>query len=266
MHNFVVVVFRDEGKANEGVRALQDLHREGSVTVYATAALQREANGELSVKRHSHSGPLGFGAGALAGGLIGVAGGPAGPAAGAAAGAVVGSLLDGLRAGLGDELLDRVQRDLTPGASALVAEVSEESPQPIDARMGALGGQVTRRARQPFAAGLVEEDTSAFRADLAELSAKHAAGKAELMQSKLDVDLENARDKLQRAAETLHERVDRVREELGAKLEVLRDQAARADPAVREQIQRRIGELTRDLAQREEALKRAYELTEAALH
>ena len=266
MHNFVVVIFRDESEANEGARVLQALHRDGTVTVYATALLQREPNGELTIKRHSDPGPRGFGVGALAGGLLGLAGGPAASVAGVAVGGMAGTYGDLLHYGVADEVIDAVQRDLLPGTYALVGEVSEDSVEPIDRWMAALGGKVTRQARKDLVAGKVDEDTAAIRSELREVAAEHAGVKAEALQSKIELDMDSARDKLQRTAAKLHTQIDHVRQEIDAKLAVLGDQAARANPEVRDQIQRRIIELRRDLEQREETLKRAYELTEAALH
>lgn len=266
MNNIVVVVFPDEARAHEGLRALQELHREGNVAVYATAVLQRELDGELSVKRPSNQGPLGLGVGAVAGGLIGIIGGPVGPTAGVAAGALAGSLGDALHMSLGDELIEAVQRDLTPGTSAVIGEISEESIETIDKRMKALGGKVTRERRKDFVAGFVDEDTAPIRAELAEISAEHAGRKAEVMETDLDFDVENAKERLQRTAEKARERVDRIKQEMQAKLDVLRDQAARARPDVRDRIQRRIAEVRKDLEQREEKLQRAYELTQRALH
>jgi uncharacterized membrane protein len=266
MNNIVVVVFPDEERAHEGVRALQELHREGNVAVYATAVLQREPNGELLVKRHSNPGPLGLGVGAVAGGLIGILGGPLGAAAGVAAGALAGSMGDVMHMSLGDEFIEAVQRDLTPGTSAVIGEVSEESIDTIDKRMKALGGNVTRERRKDFVAGFVEDDTAPIRADLADISAEQAGRKVELMESKLDFDVENAKEKLQRDAEKARERVDRIKQEMEAKLDVLRDQAARARPEVRDRIQRRVADVRKDLEQREEKLLQAYELTRRALH
>ncbi len=266
MNNIVVVVFPDEARAHDGVRALQELHREGNVAVYATAVLQREPNGELSVKRHSNQGPLGLGVGAVAGGLVGVLGGPVGLAAGVAAGALAGTLGDVMHISLGDELIEAVQRDLRPGTSAVIGEVSEESTETIDKRMKALGGNVTRERRKDFVAGLVEDDTAPIRADLADISAEHAGSKVQVMESKLDFDVQNAKEKHQRAAEKARESVDRIKQEMEAKLEILRDQAAGAKPEVRDRVERRIADVRKDLEQREEKLQRAYELTRRALH
>jgi len=265
MNNFVVVVFPDEAAAFEGIRGLQELHREGRVTVYATVVLQREPNGELSIRRHSNQGPLGLGVGALAGGLVAALGAPAGPAASVAAGALAGSLRDALHGSLSDDLIEVVQRDLMPGTSAVIGEVSEESIEPIDARMNALGGKITRERREALVAGYVAEDTAPIRADLADLSAEAAGERVELLETKLDFDIKNAKENVQRAVQKVRERVDRAREAIEAKLEVLQDQVVRAKPEARERIQQRISDLRRDLEQREETLKQADELASEAL-
>jgi uncharacterized membrane protein len=82
MSKYIVVVFADEARAYEGTRALQALHAEGSVTVYAMAVLAANASGKLEVKQAADRGPLGLGVGAIVGGLVGLLGGPVGTAIG----------------------------------------------------------------------------------------------------------------------------------------------------------------------------------------
>ena len=41
MNKYVMVVLSDESKAYEAVHQLRELHREGSISVYATAVIQR---------------------------------------------------------------------------------------------------------------------------------------------------------------------------------------------------------------------------------
>jgi uncharacterized membrane protein len=188
MNNLIVTVFPDDAKADEGLRQTQDLHGEGTVTAYARAVLKRDASGELFITRRDHRGPLGVGIGTLAGGLAAVLGGPVGLPAAVAGGALAGSYVDLLRKGFGDEFIDAVQRDLTPGTSALVAEVSGDSVNPLAARLQALGGKVTWQRIDDYLSGFVEEDTASIRSDLTELSAEHAGRKADVMASKLDLD------------------------------------------------------------------------------
>jgi hypothetical protein len=49
MTTHAVMVFGDENKAYEGLHALQALHADGSVTVWGTAVLQRDADGEVAI-------------------------------------------------------------------------------------------------------------------------------------------------------------------------------------------------------------------------
>jgi uncharacterized membrane protein len=233
MNNLVVVVFPDEAKARDGVRVLQDLHREGSVTLYGAVVLQRDPTGELSVKAHAKHGPLALAVRALV--------------------------------GLRDDLIDLVQRDLGPGSSALIAEVSEEAPEPIDGRMSALGGTVRRERLRDYLSARVRQETAGLRAEVAEVSAEQAARKAEAMEDLLALELESAKESLQRSAERASGQLDRVEQELRAKLGVLQDQAAKAAPEVKERIQRRIAELRSDLEHRGERLRQAVELARDAL-
>src|SRR5258705_9549216 len=101
MTKFIVVVFPNESKAYDGTVALEALHNEGMLTVYANAVVAKDANGTLSVKRTETTGPLGTGVGALVGGLVGLLGGPVGVAAGMGSGAVIGGMGDIFNAGVG---------------------------------------------------------------------------------------------------------------------------------------------------------------------
>ena len=231
MNNLVVTVFPDEATADEGLRGLEELHRDGTVTAYATAIIQRDGSGEVSITRQERKGPLG----------------------------------DLLRKGLGGEFILAVQRELTPGTSALVAEVSDDSLGTIAARMEALGGKVTHERLTDFLSGLLEGDTAGIRADLAEVAAEHAGRKSEVTASVVDFELENAREKLQRTAVQAWERLDRIKQEIEAKLALLQDQAAKARPEVRDRIQQRIRDLREDLQQREAKLHEAYQLAHEAL-
>src|SRR5574342_1007511 len=78
MSKFAVVVFEDEKKAYEGLHALQELHAEGSLTVWGTDILRRDAERRVSIVKRDDQGPLGTGLGMLAGGLVGLFGGPVG--------------------------------------------------------------------------------------------------------------------------------------------------------------------------------------------
>jgi uncharacterized membrane protein len=259
--NFVVVGFPDEEGARAGLRALEELHREAAVTVYDTALLRRDAGGVVAVDTSDERRHLGLAMGSLAGALVGVLRGPAGAAIGVAA----GGARDFAHAVVRDQFLEHIERDVQRGGCALVAQVLEDSPDIIDARMAALGGTVTRQGREEFVESYLQESVNAPRAELAEMAAEHAAGKAELMDEKLAYDLKGARERLQRVADQARVQLDHVEAEMADKLAALQVQADRATPDVRARVQRRIDDVRRDLGAREQKLRRAYELAQEAL-
>ena len=147
MSKYIGVIFPDEAKADEGSRVLKDLHAEGSIALSGMAVVVKDATGTLSVKKSVDERPLGMAAGALIGGLAGLPGGPVGIVIGATGGALVGRAAD-----LGDltNFFDKVARELPPGNTAVVAEVTEHSGTSLcETRMQAIGGIIVRE--QPAA-------------------------------------------------------------------------------------------------------------------
>lgn len=179
MSTFAMMVFEDEKKAYEGLHAVQALHAEGSLTVWGTDVLQRDADGRISILKRDDEGPLGTGLGALAGGLVGLFGGPLGAAVGVALGATVGGVGDLVHLGVSEEFLAAVERDLAPGKFAVIAEIVEEWVVPLDTRMEDLGAKVVREDRVAFEADLIEKRVSARKARLAQLEAEHEERKKE---------------------------------------------------------------------------------------
>src|SRR6187402_1694786 len=123
--NFIVVIFPTEKQADEGRKALKELQDEDKLTIHGMAIITKRTDGKVSMKDQADEAPLGTAIGAVVGSLIGLLGGPVGLAAGAAAGAFLGYSVDASNYGLGMEFVDEVSRNLTPGKSALVAEVDE---------------------------------------------------------------------------------------------------------------------------------------------
>ncbi len=175
----IVVIFDNEKKAYEGSKALKDLHAEGSITLYASAVIVKDASGKVSVKQEDDQGPLGTGVGLVTGSLIGLLGGPAGAAIGAYAGTLGGALYDLAKVGVGGDFLDEVGQQLKPGKAAVVAEVSEDWVMPVDTRMEAAGGVVFRRARGEVLDSQIERDAAALKGEVTELKAENAKANKE---------------------------------------------------------------------------------------
>jgi uncharacterized membrane protein len=277
MSKFAVMVFPDEKKAYEGLHVLQELHAEGSLTLWGTDVLRRDAEGRISIVKRDDQGPLGTGLGTLAGGLVGLFGGPVGAVVGMAVGATAGGVGDLVHLGVSEEFLAAVERDLAPGKFAVIAEISEEWVIPLDSRMEELGAKVVREDRLAFAEDALEKRVNAGKARLAQLKAEHAQRKAErskeragtkaeaMMQKLLTEEIEDERRKLENIAEKSEQRLDSAKQELAAKIEALRAQASGANPEVRNRIEQRIADVRNEFAEREQKLERARELTQQAL-
>jgi uncharacterized membrane protein len=278
MSKFAVAVFEDEKKAYEGLHALQELHAEGSLTVWGMAVLRRDAEGRATIIKRDDQGPLGTGLGTLAGGLVGLFGGPVGALVGMAVGATAGGVGDLLHLGVSEEFLAAVERDLAPGKFAVIAEIDEEWVVPLDSRVEELGAKVVvREDRLIFAEDALEKRVNARKARLAQLKAEHAQWKAErareragskaevMLERLLTEEIEDERLTLERMAEKSERRLDSVKQELAAKIEALRAQASGANPEVRDRIAQRIVDIGNEFAEREEKLNRAKALTRQAL-
>jgi uncharacterized membrane protein len=226
MDRMLVVVFDTETKAYEGRRTLIGLDAEGSISAYAYAVVAKGADGKVTVKEEDDSGPIGTLLGTTFGSLIGLLGGPAGLAIGMGAGAIAGSTIDINEARIGSDFVDDVDKTLTPGKFALVAEIEENWTTPVDTRMEAIGGTVFRRALSEVKKTIHEENVNAMKADLAEMKAEqakaHADRKAKLQEkinqldSKIQAQLQKAKEKREAAERVAQAKVKALKEKAAA--------------------------------------------------
>jgi uncharacterized membrane protein len=143
MRKFTLVLFPDQKRALQGFHALEDLHRNGNVSVRGAALVERDEQGVLSLRKGSHGMLLGAGLGAVVN-----------------------------RAP--DDLLEFIARELPAGTVALVAEVRNEWISSIGARMEPLGGKVVCEWWKDSADDALEPRTRRY----AELEAQSAAAYA----------------------------------------------------------------------------------------
>jgi len=227
MDRMLVVVFDNDAKAYEAKKALLQLDREGSITVYAYAVLAKNANGTVKVEQGDDSGPIGTLIGTSVGTIIGLLGGPVGVAVGASAGAAAGATIDLDDARIGDDFIDDVSKKLTPNKIAVVAEIEEDWTTPVDLRMEQIGGIVFRRALSEVRDTIHDENVAAMKADLeqmkAEVAKTHTDHKAKLQEKINQLDT-----KIQAQLQKAKERREAAEKQAQAKVQVLR---AKADAA-----------------------------------
>jgi uncharacterized membrane protein len=264
MDKMIVVIFDNETKAYEGIKALQEMHEEGSIDLYAKAVIARDARGQLEVKQHGDMGPVGMAVGLLTGSLVGMIGGPLGFTLGASIGTYGGLIFDLAHLGIGQDFLTEVENSLQPGKAAVVAEIGEEWTLPLDTCMEALGGLVLRRTRSEVLDDQVKQETAAIKADLAELEAEYHQATAE-SKAKLQKKIDAARDKLRAAQDDIQAGLEASQLETEAKIKFLHEQAARDDEERKAKREARIAELKHSQKRRSDQLKQAWELAKEAL-
>lgn len=263
-NKILVSVFDSEQAAFEGLTALKDLHGDGDITLYASTVIAKDASGTVAVRQAADNGPIGTLAGVVTGGLVGLLGGPVGVAVGAYVGGLGGLMYDLLNVGIGADFIDEVSTSLTPGKSALVADLDETWVTPIDTRLGALGGTTFRRFRDEVIDAELIRETDAARAELEQLRAevRETTGEAK-------ANVEGAIKAQQRKLEALDVRIakaiDQQQAEFDARLATLREQQVKALESQRQRIGARVDELKASHQARTAKLYEARRMAKASL-
>ena len=245
MERLLAVVFNDEAKAYEGLRALNQLDGEGSITAYAAQVIQKKPDGKISEKQTEGNFPLQTAKGLWGGALIGLLGGPVGMGIGALVGTAAGEMGDLNIAGLNADFVSEVSGSLTPGKFAVVADVNEDWVTPVDTRMEALGGVVFRTARSQFEADQRSRDVADLKSEIADLKAEHAQTRAE-NKAKLQGKLDRLNAKLQKKLEEARARSAQIKSETDAKVQALQKQAAKAQGDAKARIEARMAKMRED--------------------
>lgn len=174
-NNVLVVTFgEDAHKDQNAYQALTDLKQlesQGQIGIAGAAVVTRDGEGRVDIKSDVGDDPYaGTASGGLIGLLVGIIGGPLGMLIGGAYGMLVGSLFDLNEVDTTESVLGEISKQVQPTRTAVLAQVTEQSPEVIDAAMARLGGEVLRRPTMA-----VEEEIAA--ADEAQLKAEHEARK-----------------------------------------------------------------------------------------
>ena len=121
--------------------------------------------------------------------LIGILGGPLGTLIGGTTGLLVGSLFDVDDVETTESVLGEMSKQVQPSRTAVLAQVTEQSPDLIDAAMAQLGSDVMRRTA-------VDVENEIAVAQEAQRKAKHE-GPQELHQARVEKKKEDAHAKVE---------------------------------------------------------------------
>jgi uncharacterized membrane protein len=210
MNKMLVAVFDNEAAAFKGQNALKDLHRDGDISLYASAVIVKDKTGAISIKQAADDGTIGTALGLLTGGLIGILAGPAGLAVGATVGALTGSLFDLDRIGIGETFLDDVSKNLTVGKAAVLAEMEESWTTPVDTRLRELGGVVFRRLRAEVVEDQLVRESAAYDAELKALEDDLKQGVAE-DRAAIQKDIEKMKKQIKATQDHAKARLDQAK-------------------------------------------------------
>ena len=264
MNKILIAVFPSEVRAQAGFRALEDLDRDGAITLYAAAVIATDEESRVSVETPADASPLGAAVALVTGSLLGPLAGPVGLAVAAGVGTLGRVLYDLARLGVEEDFIIEVGDRLRPGTSAVVAEVWEDRITPVDARLQALGGTTFRRERKEIVDGRIEREVAALRAELASLRTELESatpGDRPHLEERVGAARASLRDARQRAQAVL----DAMAKESGAKIELLQARAATAQGDAKARLEERIAEIRSQSRRRDEKVRHSWDLASRAL-
>jgi uncharacterized membrane protein len=141
--DLIVLGFKDTFKADEAITEMEQLQREGLLSVADWARVIRDENGKTSIRQGANTAA----AGALGGTILGLLFGLiflmplAGAAIGAVTGAIAGKFAD---VGIDDKFIKSMGNQLTPGTSALFVYVIQATADKVIERMARFQPEVLR--------------------------------------------------------------------------------------------------------------------------
>jgi uncharacterized membrane protein len=192
--NVIVVSFGDDPEndknAYQALTDLKELDSQDQIKITGAAVVDRDLDGRIDIKSQVGDTQYeGTAIGGTTGLLVGILGGPLGVLLGGSYGLLVGSLFDMNDVETTQSVLAEISDEVRPTRTAVLAQVTEQSPEVIDTAMAKLGGHVLRRSVVD-----VEEEIAA--AEEAQAKAKREAKKelheAHVQQAKADAQQRKA--------------------------------------------------------------------------
>ena len=164
--NVIVTTFSEDSRAYEALARLKELAAESQIDLHDGAVVERAQDGTLHLR--DDAGNEDEGLATLTGGtiglLIGILAGPLGVLLGGAMGLLAGAIVDAEDDDETDSVLEHISRSIGNGETAVLADLDESGPAPVDGAMAALDGRVTRYARKDVEAEIAGAQEAAHKA------------------------------------------------------------------------------------------------------
>jgi uncharacterized membrane protein len=193
----VVTTFDEASRAYEALARLKELAAEDQIDLRDGAVVERAQDGTLHLR--DESGNEDEGLATLTGGtiglLIGILAGPLGVLFGGAMGLLAGAIVDAEDDADTDSVLEHIARSIGNGETAVLADLDESVPAPVDGTMAALDGRVTRYARKDVEAEIAGAEEAAHQA--------RVKARKELRHQRREATIEKVQEKLRELRERL---------------------------------------------------------------
>jgi uncharacterized membrane protein len=256
MQDIIAVVFENEQKASEGLRALRELDKAGDIVLFEARIISKRPDRSVYlVDSFDHLSLPMVGGGTILGALAGLLAGPFGVVPGAALGAVAGTITDLKTAGVTDEFVDRVKEALKPDTAALVADLEEERfATPVDPRMEEIGGVVVRQMRSIVKQTEEDTEAAARHAELEQLKANRAKLNAGEVRE-IDARIDHLRLWFEQVIQRRRDRMALSRRNRLAKVQELQRKADQAQAGVERRKDAEVAELQQEYLDKTKAVR-----------
>jgi len=199
--NVLVVTFgkdpENDKNAYQALTDLKQLDSQDQIKITGAAVVTRDGEGRVDVKSDVGEDPyVGTASGGVIGLLLGIIGGPLGVLIGGTYGMLVGSLFDLDEVDTTQSVLGEISKQVQPMRTAVLAQVTEQSPEVIDEAMARLEGEVLRRPTVD-----VEDEIAA--AEEAQRKAQDEA-RRELHKARVEKTKEDTHAKVEELKSKLH--------------------------------------------------------------
>lgn len=256
MNKMLVAVFETENQAYEGLSALKDLHSNGDITLYASAVISKDEKGEMKLNTSADQGPIGTTTGLFAGSLVGLLGGPIGVMVGAATGSVAGLVFDVNTNDINSTFVDEVSNALTPGKTAIVAEIDETWTVPVDTKLEALNGMVFRRLQYEVVDDQLERESKAIAEEYKSLNEELRDAKEE-DKARISSAIAKLQNKARATNDLITKELNESKSQYDAKVGAMEEQMKDANERKKARIGKRLQNVKDEYQQRTDKLKQA---------
>src|SRR3954451_9380527 len=195
--NVIVTTFSEDSRTYEALARLKELAAEDQIDLHDAAVAERGRDGTLRLRDEAGSEDEGLATltGGTIGLLIGILAGPLGVLLGGAVGLLAGAIVDAEDDDETDSVLEHISRSIGNGETAVLADLDESGPAPVDGAMTALDGRVTRYVRKDVEAEIAGAEEAAHKA--------RVKARKELRHQRREATVEKVQAKLRELRERL---------------------------------------------------------------